>query len=238
MTNNTAQDYCDLSCNNSDGRKERPGDQSCSSMPSDGPNYRLFDRQRSIYQIMGGGKAADVFLWKQFRVSFGVIVVATFTWLLVERSGISFLSLSSDVLLILVAVQFVRAQVGRQHRPLPELVLSEEMVNNAAASIRVKVNNMLLLAHDITLGKDFRLFIKVVMFLWLMSVVGSVFSFFTVAYIGTIVAITVPALYNKYEEHVDKYAGFVHQKISKHYKIVDESVIRRLPKNFSQNKQA
>lgn len=50
------------------------------------------------------------------------------------------------------------------HRPLqelPELVLSEEMVNNAAASFRVKVNYMLLMAHDITLGKDFRLFFVV-----------------------------------------------------------------------------
>jgi hypothetical protein len=28
-------------------------------------------------------------------------------------------------------------------------------------SLRVKVNNMLLVAHDITLGKDFRLFFQV-----------------------------------------------------------------------------
>lgn len=49
----------------------------------------------------------------------------------------------------------------RQPKTLPELVLSEEMVNNAAASFRVKINYMLLMAHDITLGKDFRLFFKV-----------------------------------------------------------------------------
>jgi hypothetical protein len=35
------------------------------------------------------------------------------------------------------------------------------MVNNAAALFRVKVNNMLMIAHDITLGKDFRLFFQV-----------------------------------------------------------------------------
>lgn len=51
--------------------------------------------------------------------------------------------------------------MSRQLQPLPELVLSEEMVNNAAASFRVKVNNMLMMAHDITLGKDFRLFFQV-----------------------------------------------------------------------------
>lgn len=60
----------------------------------------------------------------------------------------------------------------RQPRQLPELVLSEEMVNNAAASFRVKVNNMLMIAHDITLGKDFRLFFQVsyyaIVSLWLL----------------------------------------------------------------------
>lgn len=51
--------------------------------------------------------------------------------------------------------------VARPLQTLPELVLTEEMINNAAASFRVKVNYMLLMAHDITLGKDFRLFFKV-----------------------------------------------------------------------------
>lgn len=50
---------------------------------------------------------------------------------------------------------------SRQPPALPELVVSEEMVNNAAASLRVKINNVLLMAHDITLGKDFRIFFKV-----------------------------------------------------------------------------
>lgn len=35
------------------------------------------------------------------------------------------------------------------------------MVNTAAASFRAKVNYMLLMAHDITHGKDFKLFFMV-----------------------------------------------------------------------------
>lgn len=103
------------------------------------------------------------------------------------------------------------------------------MVNNAAASFRVKVNNMLLMAHDITLGKDFRLFFKVrrilffnmlhhlvllntvshlkdpcillyseqvVVFLWLLSVIGGLFSFFTLAYIGKSVLQTASYIYH------------------------------------------
>ncbi|KAL5974774.1 hypothetical protein ACLOJK_031445 [Asimina triloba] len=235
-----SQDQCNAEASG-DARRERVLEQ-CSSPNSGGSGYRLFDRQRSIYQIMGGGRAADVILWKYQSISVGVIVFATVVWLLYEFSGLSFLSISSDLLLILIVVLFIRANGGaylnKQIRPLPELVLSEEMVHNAAASFRVKINYVLLMAHDITLGKDFRLFFKVVVGLWLFSVIGSFFSFFTLAYIGTIVSITIPALYNKYEERVDRYAGVVHSRISKHYNTVDANVISRIPGRFSKNKDS
>ncbi|KAJ6855183.1 reticulon-like protein B16 isoform X2 [Populus alba x Populus x berolinensis] len=250
--------------------------------------YRLFDRQDSLHQLMGGGKAADVLLWKWWHVSFGVIMVATVSWFIFERSGLPFLTICSDVLLILIVLLFVRANIAdminKQLQSLPELVLSEEMVNSAAASFRVKINNVLLMAHDITLGKDFRLFFKshfqgqrvilkrvkdvdsifqggifdwqpsvllqvkrakvaslqhpVVVFLWLMSTVGSYFSLFTLAYIGTILSITIPALYSRYEERVDRCCGIIHRKLSHHYKIVDDSVISRIPQSLSKDKDS
>jgi len=138
-------------------------------------------------------------------------------------------------------VQFLRVKIAgllnRQPRSLPELVLSEEMVSNAASSFRVKVNNMLMIAHDITLGKDFRLFFQVVLVLWLLSVLGNFFSSITLAYVGTIALVTIPALYNKYQGHVDRYAGMVHRNISRQYKIVDENVISRLPRSFIRDKE-
>ncbi|KAL1814272.1 hypothetical protein DCAR_0626695 [Daucus carota subsp. sativus] len=204
--------------------------------------YRLFGRQTTIHQMMGGGKAADVMLWKRRYVSSAIVLVATVAWLLFERAGLSFLTISSDVLLILIVLLFLRANYAEfrnMHlQSLPELVLSEEMVNNVAASFRVKINYVLLMAHDITLGKDFRLFFKVVVVLWLMSVTGSYLSFFTLAYIGTIIAITVPALYSRYEQKVDRYAGFIQQKLSRHYKIVDDNMISRIPQNLPKVKDS
>ncbi|KAF7131979.1 hypothetical protein RHSIM_Rhsim09G0185100 [Rhododendron simsii] len=205
-------------------------------------SYRLFGRQTTVHQMMGGGRAADVILWKRRHVSFGIIVVATVAWILFERSGVSLLSICSDVLLILVVLQFIRANYAasknKQPQTLPELVLSEEMVNNAAASFRVKINYALLVAHDITLGKDFRLFFKVVICLWLLSAIGSVLSFSTLAYIGTILSITIPALYNRYQDHIDRFAGLIHQQMSHHYKIVDENVISRIPRSLSKDKDS
>ncbi|KAL8192853.1 hypothetical protein R6Q57_027301 [Mikania cordata] len=135
----------------------------CSTSTSSG--YRLFDRKTTIHQLMGGGKAADVLLWKRQRISLGIIAVATVAWLVFERSGLSFLTICSNVLLFLIVLRFLHANYAslrdKQIQTLPELILSEEMVNYAAASFRIKVNYLLLMAHDITLGKDFRLFFMV-----------------------------------------------------------------------------
>lgn len=218
------------------------GDGDGSPSTSGGSSYRLVGGQTTIHQMMGGGRAADVILWKRRHVSFGIIVVATVAWLLFERSGLSVLSISTDVFLVLVVLQFLRANyAASKHKhlqALPELVLSEEMVNNAAASFRVKINYALLVAHDITLGKDFILFFKVVICLWLLSAIGSVLSSFTLAYIGTILSITIPALYNRYQDHVDRFAGLIHRQMSHHYKIVDENVISRIPRSLSKDKDS
>ncbi|GAB4827693.1 hypothetical protein Ancab_034579 [Ancistrocladus abbreviatus] len=227
------------------GSIELDGDQRrdiCSASTSFCSHDRLGDRQKPIHQIMGGGKAADLILWKRRRVSFGVIVVATVTWLLFERSGLPFLTICSDVLLILIVLLFLRANYAvlrnKQLEELPELVLSEEMVNYVASSFRVKINSILMMAHDITLGKDFRLFFMVVVCLWLLSIVGSLVSFSTLAYIGTIISVTIPALYSKFGGPLDRIIGFMHQKFSKHYKIVDENIASILPPGLSKEKDA
>ncbi|XP_078436489.1 reticulon family protein [Wolffia australiana] len=230
-----SQDLCNLE-GSGYSRKEGSVDQ-CSSSASVGAGYRLFNRERTIRQIMGSGKAADLMLWKQRKASISVITVGTAAWLIVERSGLSFLSIASDVLLILIVIQFLRANIAvlrnKPLQPLPELVLSEEMVNNAASSFRLKINGLLLMAHDITLGKDFRVFFKIVACLWILSVVGSLFSFTTLAYAGVIVSITLPALYDKYEEGVDRYVGLVQEIFAANLKRVNENIIKKLPRAFS-----
>ncbi|CAM8958359.1 unnamed protein product [Rhodiola kirilowii] len=229
-----------------DACDERGGRREVTSSSSSSDGYRLLDGRSSIHQIMGGGKAADVLLWRKQHVSFGLVIVSTVAWIVFERSGISFLTICSDILLILIVVLFLRANYAsyrnRQPQVIPQLVLSEEMVNSTAASLRVKINNVLLLAHDITIGKDFRLFFKVggklintfenlqvVVCLWLFSVMGSYLSFFTVAYAGTIISITVPALYSRFRGPIDKCCGILHNQFSKHYKVVDDNVMGRIP---------
>lgn len=74
------------------------------------------------------------------------------------------------------------AIANRPAPPLPELQLSEEMVNEAAAVIRTHVNALLLVSQDISLGKDSRLFFKVAAYLLLIYFVGGLTDFLTLSY--------------------------------------------------------
>ncbi|CAN6887643.1 unnamed protein product [Brassica oleracea] len=223
----------------SEGRNEGGGSTS---------DYRLLGLQVTVHQFMGGGKgesflSADLLLWRRRNHSLGVIVLSTAAWLTFELSGLPILSVSSDVLLIGIIISFVHAQVSsfrnsRQADSLPELVLSEEMVNSTAASFRVKLNHLLVMAHDVTVGNDFRLFFKVVICLWLLSAIGSYISFCTLVYIGTILSVTIPALYSKCQRKVDKCCGLIHRQLSHQYKLVDENVISKLSWSLSKDKDS
>jgi len=51
---------------------------------------------------------------------------------------------------------------------------------------------------------------------------------------GTIIGVAIPALLSK--EHVDSLVGFICQRFSSPYKIVDDGVARRLPQSIAKDK--
>jgi hypothetical protein len=68
--------------------------------------------------------------------------------------------------------------------PVPDLTLSEDDVLSTASVLRVELNKVLEVVRDVALGKDFKLFLKVVALLWIISTVGSWVNFLTALWIG------------------------------------------------------
>lgn len=202
---------------------------------------RLFNRQKSVHEILGGGIVADVMLWRRRNASVGILFGAAVAWILFEKSGYTLLSLIANVLLLLVSILFVwataAALIHRPPPPLPELELSEDMVNGTAASIRSRINFLLTVAHDIALGKDPKLFLKVAVCLWLISTIGGWLDFLTLGYTSLVIFLTIPALYEKYEDQVDRYADIAYNQFRRLFTQFSACVISKMPKNFPKGKK-
>ncbi|KAG5060294.1 hypothetical protein JHK87_001323 [Glycine soja] len=170
---------------------------------------RLFNRQRGLHEILGGGQVADLILWRRKNLTVGILLVTLGVWVVFERSGYTLLSLISNVLLLLIVILFLLAKsadiLNRPAPPLPQLHLSEEMANEAKTFICTRVNDLLSVSQDIALGKDSRLFLKVAAYLWLISIIGGLTDFLTLAYTSLLLVLTVPAIYERYEDYIDMY---------------------------------
>ncbi|KAE8716737.1 Reticulon-like protein B10 [Hibiscus syriacus] len=119
----------------------------------------------------------------------------------------------------------------RKSRPLPtlpDLEISEQTVGVVADELHLWINHTLAIAHDIAIGRDLKSFLKVAVGLWLVSYIGTLFKFLTLVYIGVILSLSVPVVYDKYQHFIDEKLHATHRIIQKQYMKIDESGIQWL----------
>ncbi|RCV15118.1 hypothetical protein SEVIR_3G033500v4 [Setaria viridis] len=175
---------------------------------------------RSLHALLGGGAVADVLLWRRRNASAAAVVGATAVWFVFERAGYSLPSVLSNALLLLVAILFFWAKsaslLNRPLPPLPNLEVSDVVVEKAADRALIWINRVLAVGHDIAIKRDRKVFIQVILVLWVVSYVGMLFNFLTLIYIGMMLSLLVPPLYEKYQDHVDEKLGVAHSVLSRH----------------------
>ncbi|XP_057512181.1 reticulon-like protein B12 [Actinidia eriantha] len=206
-----------------------------------GSSDRLFNRQRTVHQILGGGFVADVMLWRRKNLTVGILVVTLAVWLVFEKSGYTLLSLVSSVLLLLLAILFLWAKsaaiLNRPPPPLPDLYLSEELVNDLSGFLRSHINALLSVSKNVALGKDTTMFIKVAAYLWLISFIGGLTDILTLGYTSLVIVLTIPSLYEKYEDYIDRYVLMGCRKLQQLYVEFDVVCLGRVRKWILEKKK-
>ncbi|KAD6795305.1 hypothetical protein R6Q59_020800 [Mikania micrantha] len=166
-----------------------------------------FDRI-SVYDALGGGTVADTLLWRKCYGGVMMLTGSTVMWLLFERAGYNFLAFIANTLLLLVVILFFWAKsaslLNRPLPPIPDMDISEESVLIVADEMRAWANRVLSTMHEIAVDGNLRTLTLVAVGLWLVSYVGSFFNFLTLIYIGVLLSLSVPLLYDTFQAQIDE----------------------------------
>jgi len=203
--------------------------------------FRLFGREQPIHKALGGGKPADVFLWRNRNISAGVLGGATAIWILFELLGYHLLTFVCHGLIFSLGVLFLWSNassfINKSPPRVPEVIIPEDLVVNIALSTRYEINRAFANLRQIALGRDIKKFLMVIAGLWLFSVLGSCCNFLTLVYIVFVVLHTVPVLYEKYEDQIDSYGEKGWVEIKKQYAVFDEKVLSKVPRGPAKDKK-
>ncbi|KAJ6679754.1 RETICULON [Salix purpurea] len=195
--------------------------------------WRLFGREKPLHHVLGGGKPADVFLWRNKKVSAGVLGFATAIWVLFELAEYNLLTLVCHILILSLALMFLWSNahsfIKKSPPRIPQVHIPEEPVLQVASALCVEINGAFVVLRSIAAGKDLKKFLIVIAGLWVMSIVGSWCHFLTLFYICFILLHSVPVLYEKFEDKIDPLAEKAMIEIKKQYAVFDAKVLSKIP---------
>ncbi|KAF8714057.1 hypothetical protein HU200_028052 [Digitaria exilis] len=181
-------------------------------------------RKKSVHHVLGGGKSADVLLWRNKKISSSVLGVATLVWIFFEWLDYHLLTIASFVLVLGMAAQFAYSLFASSP---PRVELPEEVFANAGRAVGAQVNKALGMLQDISCGRDLKRFLMVIAGFFAASIIGSWCNFLTVIYIGFVCAHTLPVLYEKYQDQVDEFLYNMLGLVQNQYQKLDKGVLSK-----------
>ncbi|CAA7397669.1 unnamed protein product [Spirodela intermedia] len=195
---------------------------------------KLFGQQRPLHALLGGGRFADVVLWRNKRLSGAILVGVTVVWLLFEVVEYNLLSLLSHLSIAAMLVVFIwcngAALVGWEPPEIPREILSRNGIKEAAEIFHSKLSRLLSFLHRIARGEDLKTFLLTIVALWFIAAVGSCCSTLNLLYLGFLGVSTLPFLFEKYEDEIDHLVNKGGSDFRKVYRKVDSEILSRIPR--------
>ncbi|CAK7349686.1 unnamed protein product [Dovyalis caffra] len=189
------------------------------------PQTKLFGRKRPIRAVLGEGQVADVLLWEDKKVSAALSIGMTVLWFLFEVVEYNFVTLFCHISITAMLIVFIW-----NPPEIPRRILDKSAFDEFAFTFHEIVNQALSKFIDIACGKEPALFFMAIVCLYILSVIGNYFTFLNFLYLCFVCLQTLPFLYNKYEDEVDKYAGELIRQVKKMFRRFDSNVLNKIPR--------
>ncbi|KAJ3694449.1 hypothetical protein LUZ60_009929 [Juncus effusus] len=200
----------------------------------------FFGREKSLHQLLGGGKVADIALWRNKRQSTAVLIGITTVWMLFEVAEYHFLTVLCNAAITAMLFVFIwsnaAALLDLPPPRIPDIILSEKVYKQAVMAFHRRLNWALTNLHDIARGRDLKLFLRTIGFLWVFSVLTSSTSSLNILFLVVLCLMTVPTLYEQYEHEINHLAIRGKEDLRKLYKNMDKSVINKIPRGPAKEK--
>lgn len=202
---------------------------------------RLFGREKPVHHLLGGGKSADVLLWRNKKISASVLTSATIIWVVFEWLNYNLLTILGFILALGMLAQFVwsnaSGMLNSSPSSVPRLKLPKDLFKDIAVAFGVEVNRVLDYLQDVSCGGNLKQLLVAIGSLFAAAVLGSWCNFLTVVYVGFVAAHTLPVLYEKYDEQIDNFVYQVFDQLRNNYQKLDAGVLSKIPKGKLKEKK-
>ncbi|RWR85528.1 reticulon-like protein B2 [Cinnamomum micranthum f. kanehirae] len=203
---------------------------------------KLFGRERDLHSIFGGGKVADIILWKNKHLSGAILAAATVVWFMFEVVEYNFLTLLCYISITTMLAIFIWCNaaplLNRPAPKIPEVILSESHFKEVALAFHRKLHVFITILYDIARGEDLKHFLLAIGSLWILSVVGSSFSTISLLYSVFLCIQILPLMYERYEDEVEYTVKKGKRNLKKLYKHVDSNVLGKIPRAEVKDKKS
>lgn len=161
----------------------------------------------SIY--LGGGKVADTLLWKDKKETLTILLALIAFYYGFISSGYTMIAVISKLLLMVSIFMFIHHILPQkllgyriEKIPVSSFRFSEDMSYHVAKLAASSWNSAVSVLRSLCMGKDWMLFLKVVLFLAVLSILGAI-SLQSLFALGIPFAFVAFYVYDKKEEEID-----------------------------------
>ncbi|KAM7268823.1 hypothetical protein ACFE04_010989 [Oxalis oulophora] len=206
------------------------------------PKNRMSRRNRPIESILGRGKVADLMLWKKPQLSAAILIGVTIIWFLFEVVEYNFVTLMCHLAITIMLILLIRstgAEFFNWSRPkTPDMILQDPAYKEFITNVNVLFNRFLKSFLNIACGRNPAKFFVSIVVLYLLSIIGSHFDLVNLIFSGFLCLGTLPILYEKYQEDVDKLVWKMKKEMKKTFKRLDSKVFNKIPRGPVKDKKA
>ncbi|AEC07475.1 Reticulan like protein B13 [Arabidopsis thaliana] len=171
----------------------------------------------------------DIYLWRRKKLAFSTLLVSTSTWILLSFYGFTTITIVSWIGIAVVSMIFLWGSLlrllSKVEPELSGLEVSEEFVVETVRSCRMLMEEMVRWMFRVGAESEWFVFARTVLGFWILSRIGNLLDFHTCLFIGLVMGLTVPKLWEEYGDQIQKHLGSLKDKSKGAYNTTHEKIL-------------